>query len=355
MFWINGTPLYCRARVGTNSVMPNPPMIALPDFRNLGVMLRIALIAESMRLIAAYSAAPDLAGAFADFTTRGVLYEPALLSIVIVLFVASPILANLPYRRGVAAVIAIASAIAAAWHLAFYALLPELALGSVFRTAFLSTVVAAAILGYFNWRHRVLTPALAESRLMALQARIRPHFLFNSLNSVLGLIRDDPKRAESMLENLADLYRALMSEPRALVPLSQEIELARAYAEIEAIRLGPRLKVRWQCDQAPLDALLPPLILQPLVENAIYHGVEPAETGAEIAVNASEDDGNLTLIVRNPCHSGQSARAGNRLALNNIRERLALHFDAEAEMTTSHADGEFVVRIRLPYKREHAA
>jgi len=339
----------------SDSTMATSPTVTLPDFRNLGVMLRAVLLAEAMRLVAVYSVSADMADAFGRFAGQGVLYEPALLTVLLALFGASPALSRLPYRQGVAATVAIAALLAALWHLAIRALLPDSLADSVVRTALLGAMVAAAILFYFNWRHRVLTPALAESRLMALQARIRPHFLFNSLNSVLGLIRDDPRRAEAMLENLAELFRALMAEPRALVPLTQEIELARAYAEIEAIRLGPRLRVQWQCDAAPPDALLPPLILQPLLENAVYHGVEPAESGADIAVGAALEDGYLVLTVRNPCPAAESARAGNRLALGNIRERLALHFDAEAEMTTRLDEGEFTVRIRLPYKHERAA
>jgi two-component system sensor histidine kinase AlgZ len=189
---------------------------------------------------------------------------------------------------------------------------------------------------------------------MALQARIQPHFLFNSLNSVLSLVRDEPRRAEAMLEDLSDLLRALLADNRALVPLSQELALARAYLDIEGVRFGQRLRVRWQCEFAPLDALVPPLVLQPLVENAVRHGVEPWEAGADITIEAYDDAGWLALFVRNTVAEGAVSRQtkGNHIALENIRERLDLHFDAEAQLRTYQSSaGEFVAQLRLPIRR----
>ena len=136
-------------------------------------------------------------------------------------------------------------------------------------------LVAAALLAYFRLLWKAHSPALAEARLQALQARIRPHFLFNSLNAVLALIRRDPQRAERALEDLADLFRTLMSDARQFVRLSDEIALLERYAELEQLRLGERLRITWDLDGAPVDALLPPMVLQPLLENAVYHGVEP--------------------------------------------------------------------------------
>jgi two-component system sensor histidine kinase AlgZ len=186
---------------------------------------------------------------------------------------------------------------------------------------------------------------------MALQARIRPHFLFNSLNTVLGLIRQDPRRAETMLENLADLFRALMAEPRTLVSLDREIELAKAYAEVESIRLGDRLRVVWHCDGAPGETKVPQLILQPLIENAVIHGIEPNPEGGEVHINIFVKGGCLLMVVRNPLLIAGPARPGNRMALANIRERLDLHFDAEARMNHFTAGGEFVVQIEMPLRQ----
>jgi len=175
--------------------------------------------------------------------------------------------------------------------------------------------------------------------------------LFNSLNTVLGLMRSEPRRAETVLENLSELFRASMAEASALAPLAKELELARSYAEIEAVRLGGRLTVDWQCQNAPLDALVPPLILQPLLENAVYHGIEPAAGGGTVSVTIFVRGDQLNLVVRNPVHHLRERRSGNRMALENIRERLDLHFDAEAALRAYESGDEFVVQIRMPYRR----
>lgn len=326
----------------------------MPDFRNLGVILRVTLLAEALRLLATLVAAPDLPAAHAQFFAQGLLYEPALLTSLVVLYVLAPIIRRISYHAGVGFVLAMVVVVVLALQLGLRALLPGQFPESLLRNALLALGVSGVLLAYFNWRHLRLSPALAESRLIALQARIRPHFLFNTLNSVLGLIREDPKRAEAMLENLADLFRAVMSDSRALVPFSQELELAKAYVAIEEIRFGPRLRINWFCDTAPADALVPPLMLQPLVENAVLHGVAPFEDGALISVEAYKDDDNLMVFVRNPAPDEPQIREGNRIALDNIRERLALHFDVEARLKIDTVNGEFVVSLRIPIKRERA-
>lgn len=328
--------------------------VSLPDFRNLGVILRVTLLAEALRLFATLVASPDLPAAYAQFFAQGLLYEPALLTSLVVLYVLSPFVKLISYRAGVAFVLAMVVVVVLGLQLGLRALLPGQLPESLLRNALLALVVSGTLLAYLNWRHLRLSPSLAESRLMALQARIRPHFLFNTLNSVLGLIREDPKRAEAMLENLADLFRAVMSDSRALVPFSQELELAKAYVAIEEIRLGPRLRVNWSCDTAPADALVPPLLLQPLVENAVLHGVAPFEDGALISVEAYKDDDRLMVFVRNPAPEDTQTREGNRIALDNIRERLALHFDVEARLKIDIVNEEFVVSLRIPIRRERA-
>src|SRR6185312_943055 len=152
------------------------------------------------------------------------------------------------------------------------------------RLAVLVLVVTSITLVYFDLRARALAPAIADARIQALQARIRPHFLYNSINAVLSLIRSEPRRAERALEDMADLFRVLMSENRTLAPIAGEVELARQYLALESLRLGDRLRVTWDTATMPADAMVPPLILQPLVENAVYHGIEPMEAGGEIVI-----------------------------------------------------------------------
>jgi two-component system sensor histidine kinase AlgZ len=200
-------------------------------------------------------------------------------------------------------------------------------------------------------RARAFSPALAEARLQALQARIRPHFLFNSLNAVLSLIRKDPKRAEGALEDLADLYRVLMADNRTLTSLADEIELTKRYLSLEQLRLGDRLCVDWQLQGMPHDALIPPMLLQPLVENAVYHGIEPGIDPGVVRIAIAREGDSLTLLLSNPYHPDHQHRAGNRMALANIRERLLLQFDVEAKLEAHPAGGQFEIRITMPYRK----
>ena len=215
--------------------------------------------------------------------------------------------------------------------------------------AFLVLFVTAVTLAYFDLRARAQVPALAEARIQALQARIRPHFLYNSINAVLSLIRSEPRRAERALEDLADLFRVLMADNRTLAPIAKEVELARQYLALESLRLGERLRVSWRIEDMPPDALVPPLILQPLVENAVYHGIEPSEAGGEIEIDVRRSEGQIVMVLKNPFPGGGRHSSGNRMAIVNIRERLQLHFDAEANMRSEVKDGTYKVTIRIPY------
>jgi two-component system sensor histidine kinase AlgZ len=172
---------------------------------------------------------------------------------------------------------------------------------------------------------------------------------------VLSLIRRDPKRAERALEDLSDLFRTLMSEPRQFVPLAEEISLLQRYAELEQLRLGDRLRIVWQLDAAPVDALLPPLVLQPLLENAVHHGVEPGTGPGTVLVRIERRGERVVARIENPYIEEQQRRAGNRMALDNIRERLLLFFDAEARIRTSTADSVYRVEIEIPYRIEAPA
>lgn len=211
---------------------------------------------------------------------------------------------------------------------------------------------------YFELRTRAFSPALVEARLQALQARIRPHFLFNSLNAVLSLIRTEPKRAESTLEDLADLFRVLMSDPHGMTTMEKELHLCRQYLSIEKIRLGERLQLQWDTKNISGDALsraqIPILLLQPLLENAVHYGVEPAETPVLVQVRISRAIDRIEVVITNPYHGNGAAATGNHMALNNIRERLALLYDVEAQLITTVLDGIFEVRLRLPYMKSPA-
>lgn len=322
-----------------------------PDFRNLGVLLRMLLLAEGIKFVFLLTQHGHLTAAMSAMAAGAPVFESALLTTLLMLFISAPLLSRLSFRGCTLAGMTLASMVAMGNQAAFTLVLAGTSHHDMTISGILAALLTGAAFFYLHWRQLALSPALSDARLMALQARIRPHFLYNSLNTVLGLIRQDPARAESVLENLADLFRALMAEARILVPLERELELAKAYVEVESIRLGERLRVVWHCDGAPLQAEVPQLMLQPLIENAVIHGIEPNPEGGEIHINIFVKGGRMLLVVRNPLLPASPRRPGNRMALANIRERLDLHFDAEARMTHYTAGGEFVVQIEIPLRR----
>ncbi len=215
-----------------------------------------------------------------------------------------------------------------------------------------AVAVSWAVIEFLRLRQLSLQPSQAEGRLQALQARIRPHFLFNSLNTVLGLMRSDPRKAERTLENLADLFRVFMKDSRELVPLDDEVLLCKEYLTIEKLRLADRLSVRWELDDMPGDALLPSLLLQPLVENAVHHGIEPSSGVGEIVISISRSSDRVRVEIVNPLPPAAPKREGNHMALSNVRERLDLTFDVEGQLEASRADGRFRVTVQFPYRKE---
>jgi two-component system, LytTR family, sensor histidine kinase AlgZ len=321
----------------------------LPDFRNVGVIARMLIAVNAIAFAGALFAASSIARALEHFVQSAAFLEPLLLCETMLLFAASSALARLPYWWGFACVVLLAALLAGAYHAALE-LAGLLSTPSLPRTLALGALLAATVLAYFRVSAKAFSPALAEARLQALQARIRPHFLFNSLNAVLALIRRDPKRAERALEDLADLFRTLMADPRTFVRLADEISLLERYAELEQLRLGDRLRVTWELDTAPVDALLPSLVLQPLLENAVYHGVEPGTTSGEVVVHIERRGDRVLAWIENPYIEAEQSRAGNRMALDNIRERLALFFDAEARIETQAAGARYRVEIEMPYR-----
>lgn len=334
----------------THSAHPDR-QVTLPDFRNLGVMLRILVIAEAANLLAFVAHAPEGPMALLSAANWGLLFETSALGVVLVLFALTPWLAQLPYRRGVWLVVGVAVLIALGFEIGMQTLLGTFSIGRGLKAAALAALLAGLILAYFNWRQRVLSPALADARLMALQSRIRPHFLFNSLNTAVSLVRQEPRLAEQVLLDMADLFRVLLADSRALVPLADEIRLAKSYLEIEQLRLGDRLRVSWDCQAAPLGAQVPILVLQPLLENAVRYGVEPAAEGGDVRVSMEVHGRQVVVEVSNPVFgSNASLPAGNRIALANIGERLALHFDAEASLRTFARGGQFVVKVTMPLR-----
>jgi len=245
-----------------------------------------------------------------------------------------------------------------AWHLLIWAgFAYELGsvLAFVLRNAAITAIVVAVLLRYFwvqhQWRHNVELEA--EARVEALTSRIRPHFLFNSMNTIAALIRSRPDAAERAVEDLADLFRASLVDARTLVTLDDELDLARGHLRMEQLRLGERLQVEWRALDAPGSARVPRLLLQPLVENAVRHGIEPLATGGTIGISVRARDGALVIEVDNPMPRRDApaiapAGAGNRMALANIRQRLELVYGSKAALAAHGDDGRFSVVLRIP-------
>jgi two-component system sensor histidine kinase AlgZ len=212
-------------------------------------------------------------------------------------------------------------------------------------------IVTALVLRYFfvahQWRHHVR--AEARSRLDALQARIRPHFLFNSMNTIAALTRSDPARAEEAVEDLSDLFRATLRDSDRPLTVKEELELARIYQRIEELRIGARLEVEWDVAGVPMRAKIPSLTIQPLLENAIYHGIELLDAGGTVTIAGRVEADRLVFTVSNPLpKSAPFERRGNRLALDNIRERLRLAYGDRGEVEVE-SDGErYRVTLRFP-------
>ncbi len=332
--------------------IPAPPAglvgtARLPDFRNLGVLLRILLAVNAASLISAVMKSESLRSIGESLLEISALVQPVMFLTLLLLAASQPLLDRLRHDLAVGTVLLAAMSVTAAFDLIGQGLVG--AGDALPRHLFFTVISVGVLLAWFDLRSRALSPALVEARLQALQARIRPHFLFNSLNAVLSLIRADPKRAEHVLEDLADLFRALMADSRALSTFASEVELARQYLAIEQVRLGERLQIEWDVEQMPGEARLPALILQPLLENAVYHGIEPSMTPGTVVVRIFRVGGEVHAILSNPLPGAGERRHGNRIAVDNIRERLQLFFDAEARMRTREHDGRYEVTIRVPY------
>ncbi|HEX5462665.1 MAG TPA: sensor histidine kinase [Steroidobacteraceae bacterium] len=341
----------------------------LPDFCTSRAALAIVLIAELTAIVLALARQGQTAGAALDFWAD--LARTSLFLLWVGLVCAALLcwtrrrLERLTVARGSVAVLALLTAAIAAISAAAYFLgrsqvvldagtaefFPSAARPFLLRNMAIGFVIIAVALRYFyvthQWRRNIEMRAAA--RVHALQARIRPHFLFNSMNTIASLTRSDAVLAEQAVQDLADLFRASLSDQHQTITLAEELEVARTYQRIEELRLGPRLHVEWDVDRLPSDARVPGLLLQPLLENAIYHGIEPRRAGGTVSIVGELAGELITIVVRNPVAERQSEREGNRLALANIRERLALLYGELALVKAGRFGDEYIVTLRFPH------
>ncbi len=225
------------------------------------------------------------------------------------------------------------------------------------RQFFIKNLVVAGLIGsvllryfYLQQQYRKQIALESSARLEALQARIRPHFLFNSMNVIASLTRIDPKKAEAAIEDLSDLIRATLDNKNELIHLQTELENGKKYLSIEVLRLGDRLAVNWQVDDDCLSVMVPPLSVQPLLENAVYHGIQMVTKGGEIDIKIHKDEQLLYISVTNPKQINAHHK-GQGIALNNISQRLEVLFGDQAKLERKSTDTSYQITMCIPLKR----
>lgn len=336
------------------SIRQNNRQYGLPDFRNLGTLLRILIISNALALLHSLILSNSWLDVAQHMMQINTLLTPVLFSSLLLLWSAQTWLNRISYRYGAFAVTSSVVVISVfIYYFGGDLYRPPEQIDNYFdvvRCGMLSAVMCGFLLLYFRLRSRILSRALSDARLQVLRARIRPHFLFNTINAVLGIVRAQPSQAEAALEDMADLFRMAMSDARDLVPLGREVQLSKQYLALEKLRMSDRLRVDWQISDVPEDVLIPPLLLQPLLENAVYHGIEPLAEGGSISVTLRRVGDQLNLRVENPCPiCADLPHQGNRVALGNIRERLDLLFDVEASYQVESGKDYYRVEIVFPY------
>lgn len=333
---------------------PSAQVAASLDVCHIGVVLRAVLVVHALLTLGVGFVSNGFVDTLLRLSTGLIVSVPAVLLWLVLACALKDGIARLneALQWAVLALLGAVSAWVAAWPLRqFEGLLVSDGQALTWLYGWpLPAAGAAGAVAVFHWlraRQHAQAPAVATAKLVELQSRIRPHFLFNTLNTAIALVRVDPSRAEAVLEDLAELFRVALAEVRDQVTLDDEVELARRYLAIEQIRFGARLQVVWDLDPKAGSAKLPPLLLQPLVENAVKHGVEPQPDGGTVLIRSRVRRGLVLLTVVNSL-SAQGSQPGHGLALRNVRERLMLMHDVAAQFDAGVYDGQWRVRIALP-------
>ncbi|HST27757.1 MAG TPA: sensor histidine kinase [Rudaea sp.] len=338
----------------------------LPDFCSLPVLFAVMVVAELLVLVAEIAPSDEMRPLLPRLATVSVFAQWLALVCAVCLCKLRPQLEKMSPWLGVLAAYALMLAITVIGSALVFEIDHQLGLNLtlptqfqgrfIWRSAALCALLGAALLRYFyvleQWRARVR--AEAKARFEALQARIRPHFLFNSMNTIASLIRSRPAEAERAVEDLSDLFRAALGRDAALSTLGAELDLMRQYLGIEKLRLGERLRVDMTVDDLPADLPIPALLLQPLAENAIYHGIQQLPEGGTVSVRGRREAGAVVLEIRNPQPpSNVRVAPRNGMALANTRARIEYHFGARGKLEIDNNAGEFVCVITLPHENPH--
>lgn len=337
----------------------------LPPFCETRVVLATVIVAELLVCVVALSSGGQALGTWRGFSLTSLYAQWVALTAISLLCVVREWLSRLSVTFGLSVAwclilgVTITGALIAWWlthRFDFGLSFSDRQLGRFLLTNLsLSALVSAAALRYLHvqseWERQIR--AEAQSRVEALQARIRPHFLFNSMNTIASLIRKKPEIAEEAVEDLSELFRGALSEHRE-TSLVEEFAIVRNYLRLEKLRLGSRLRVDWHIEDIPEDALMPPLSVQPLVENAIYHGIQPNPAGGAVAIKGERNGNMLSLIIENslPPDGARPRRDGNRMAQNNIAQRMKYYFGTRGALRIEQTAQSYRAILQFPYQTQ---
>lgn len=340
-----------------------PAQRLMPNLGSFGIALRIIFMAEIIALIITIARNPLFdEQAWNEFSLLSLFaFSVALLGVLVLKVFSGLIRRSTEIVGSIIVLLLLLAVIVLGNEVMVYALhrlgyvaerWPDWHPSMLVRSSIVGAIIGILGLRYLILAHRAQQDAKLEqeARMQALQSRIRPHFLFNSMNSIASLTRSDPARAEAALQDLADLFRVLLADARKLVPISAEREITRQYLEIEKLRLGDRLKISWSVNNIPRTALVPALTLQPLLENAIYHGIEPRFGGGTVRIELWTEGDTLNFLISNPLPEvpKHAHGKGNKIAMENIRQRLATHFGENASMQAFEEGGQYHVKVKMP-------
>jgi two-component system sensor histidine kinase AlgZ len=361
---------FAATQFGVTQTGARHPASLAFDVCHVGVVLRVVLGVQAVMGLALAFQAQGGMEAINRWAQSAVVTLPASLLWLVVTCASRRLLARLGdagqwgFTVGLGAVVGVLAQLQSAW---LDAVLEgsRLAWGwPQVPAMFTGAAIAFVGVWWLRQRARSVLPAMATARLAELQARIRPHFLFNTLNTAIALVQIDPQRAEAVLEDLAELFRQALVSPSVRTTLGEEIDLARRYLSIEQLRFGERIQVRWELEEGGNVAEVPALVLQPLVENAVRHGIEVDPQGGWIVVRTKVQSGSVVLTVSNsvPGQPLAHASAGHGMALRNVRQRLSLMHDVQADFEAGlhrSTDGRqppvYVVKVVVPLPRGEQA
>jgi two-component system sensor histidine kinase AlgZ len=330
----------------------------LPDLCKVGAVVFLVLLAELLALVLTLAVATETGFSWEFLALSSLFTQWVVLASAALLCVMRPFLArlSLPWASGCSYLLILLVAMLCSFAGQYLGLAAD-AGGLDWRRTAIHLLIAAILAGialrYFYLQQQLRQQQEAElrARIEALQARIRPHFLFNSMNTIASLIASDPQLAERAVEDLADLFRQSLAAEQTQVPLHQEIELCRRFVAIESLRLGSRLQLVWDIDPLPDYLEIPRFTLQPLIENAIYHGIQPLPEGGRVDVKVAVEASRCRLQVKNPVViNGSSARSGHQMALQNITRRMQALYGNAASVEIERGSGSFCVTVSYPFQ-----